>query len=40
MYATQGRYSVRVSELKHYYGLNRLHYLTTSIAQGGTAHLG
>ena len=28
MYATQGRYDVRV--LKHYYGLNHLHYLTTS----------
>jgi len=27
MYATQGRYKVRV--LKHYYGLNHLHYLTT-----------
>jgi hypothetical protein len=27
MYATQGRYNVRV--LKHYYGLNHLHYLTT-----------
>jgi len=30
MYAPQGRYNVRVSELKHYYGLNHLHYLTTS----------
>ena len=37
MYATQGRYNVRVSTLKHYYGLNHLHYLTTSIPQGGTA---
>ena len=24
MYATQGRYNVRVSKLKHYYGLNHL----------------
>jgi RHS repeat-associated protein len=39
MYATQGRYNVRVSELKHYYGLNHLHYFTTSIPQGGIAHL-
>jgi hypothetical protein len=30
MYATQERYNVRVSKLKHYYGLNQLHYLTTS----------
>ena len=30
MYATQGRYNVRVPELKHYYGLNHLHYLTNS----------
>jgi hypothetical protein len=30
MYATRGRYNVRVSKLKHYYGLNHLHYLTTS----------
>ena len=37
MYATQGRYNVRVSELKHYCGLNRLHYFTTSIPQGGIA---
>jgi hypothetical protein len=37
MYATQGRYNFRVSELKHYYGLNRLHYLTTGIPQGGIA---
>jgi hypothetical protein len=29
MYATQGRYNVRVSKLKHYYGLNHLHYLIT-----------
>jgi hypothetical protein len=34
MFATQGRYNVRVSKLKHYYGLNHLHYLTTSIPQG------
>jgi hypothetical protein len=27
MYATQGRYNVRV--LEHYYGLKHLHYLTT-----------
>jgi hypothetical protein len=37
MYAAQGRYNVPVSELKHYYGLNHLHYLTTSIPQGGIA---
>jgi len=37
MYAIQGRYNVRVSELKRYYGLNHLHYLTTSIPQGGIA---
>src|SRR5208337_219043 len=37
MYATQGRYNVRVPELKHYYGLNHLHYLTTSILQDGIA---
>jgi hypothetical protein len=37
MYATQGRYNVRVSKLKHCYGLNHLHYLTTSISQGGIA---
>jgi hypothetical protein len=30
MYAPQGRYNVGVSELKHYYGLNHLHYLTNS----------
>ena len=30
MYATQGRYNLRVSKLKHYYGLNHPHYLTTS----------
>jgi len=29
VYATQGRYNARVSKLKHYYGLNHLHYLTT-----------
>jgi YD repeat-containing protein len=29
MYATQGRYNLRVSMLKHYYGLNHLHYLAT-----------
>jgi len=37
MYATQGRYNVRVSTLKHYYGLNHLHCLTTSIPQSGIA---
>jgi len=37
MYATQGRYNVRVSKLKHYYGLNHVHYLTTSIPQAGNA---
>jgi len=37
MYATRGRYDVRVSKLKHYYGPNHLHYLTTSIPQGGIA---
>ena len=37
MYATQGRYNAPVSELKRYYGLNYLHYLTTSIPQGGNA---
>ena len=37
MYATQERYNVRVSKLKHYYGLDHLHYLTTSIPQGGIA---
>ena len=37
VYATQGRYNVRVSKLKHYYGLNHLHYLTTGIPQGGIA---
>jgi hypothetical protein len=30
MYAPQGRYNVGVSKLKHYYGLNHLHYLTNS----------
>jgi hypothetical protein len=30
MYATQGRSKVRVSKLKHYYGLHHLHHLTTS----------
>jgi hypothetical protein len=30
MYATQGRYNLRVSKLKHYYGLSHLHYLATS----------
>ena len=29
MYATHGRYDLRVSNLKHYYGLNHLYYLTT-----------
>ncbi|MGA3167151.1 MAG: hypothetical protein ABSF14_13660 [Terriglobia bacterium] len=29
MYVTQGRYNVRVYKLKHYYGLDHLHYLTT-----------
>ena len=29
MYATQGQYSIRVYKLKHYYGLNHLHDLTT-----------
>jgi hypothetical protein len=29
MYATQGRYNLRVPKLKHYYGLNHLHYLAT-----------
>jgi hypothetical protein len=29
MYATQGRYSVRVSKLKHYYDLSHRHDLTT-----------
>ena len=37
IYATRGRYNVRVSRLKHYYGLNHLHYLTTSVPQGGIA---
>jgi hypothetical protein len=37
MYATQERYNVRVPKLKHYYGLNHLHYSTTSIALGGIA---
>jgi hypothetical protein len=27
MYATLGRYNVRVSKLKHYYGFNPLHYM-------------
>jgi hypothetical protein len=27
MYATQGRYNVGVSKLRHYYGLNHLHYM-------------
>jgi hypothetical protein len=39
MYATQGRYNVRVSKLKHYYALNHLHYLTSSIPQGDRARL-
>ena len=30
MYVPQGRYNVGVSKLKHYYGLNHLHYLTNS----------
>ena len=34
---TQERYNVRVPELKRYYGLSHLHYLITSIPQGGTA---
>ena len=37
MYATQGRYNVRVSKLKHCYGLNHLLYMTSSIPQGGIA---
>jgi hypothetical protein len=37
MYATERRYDVRVSKLRHYYGLNHLHYLTTSVPQSGIA---
>jgi hypothetical protein len=37
VYATQGRYNVRVSELKHYYDLNHLHHLSTGIPQSGIA---
>jgi hypothetical protein len=37
MYATQEGCNLRVSKLRHYYGLNHLHYLTTSVPQGGIA---
>jgi hypothetical protein len=37
VYATQGRYNVRVSKRKHYYDLNHLHYLGTGIPQSGIA---
>ena len=30
MYATLSEYNPRVSKLKHYYGLNHLHYVTKS----------
>ena len=37
MYATtKERYNIRVSNLRHYYGPNHVHYLTTSIPQGGS----
>ena len=35
MYAIQGRYNVRVSELKHYYGLNHLHYMHNNPVKRG-----
>jgi hypothetical protein len=37
MDATAQGYNVRVSKPKHCYGLNPLHYLTTSIPRGGIA---
>jgi hypothetical protein len=35
MYATPGRYYIRVSKLKHYYGLNHLHYMHNSSVKRG-----
>jgi hypothetical protein len=41
MYATQGRYNVRASELKHYYGLNHLHYMHNNpVKRGLVKHSG
>jgi len=39
MYGTQGRYNVRVSKLRGYYGLNHLHYLTTIMGTFGCGNL-
>jgi hypothetical protein len=37
MYATLGRYNVRVSKLKRYYGLNHLHYMHNNPLKRGLA---
>ena len=41
MYAPQGRYNVRVSGLKHYYGLNHLCYMHNNpVKRGQVKHPG
>ena len=40
MYATQGRYIVRVPELKHYCGVNPLHYIHNNPVKRGLVKLG
>ena len=37
MYATLGAYNDHMSTLKHHYGLNHLHYITTSVYRRASA---